>query len=397
MSVATRLLAGSLLALPAAAYAQGTEGPVPLGYPVSGLYIGAEGGFNVGGNENFKNASSNSLLTSLRSGISTPNLNVSRSIGAAAAGKVGYGFGNGLRVEVEGLYRGNSFKNASNGNRIGVGGNNASGSEQGYGPMFNVLYDFVGLTPWVVPYVGVGAGYQRAHLSNFAVSGPGVPGTLNPVLSSNDTRAAAAAQGIVGAALPIPSVPGLAVTAEYHILGMFGTRTYNAGLTFTTPGVAGAPVRASRLGTFQFGHQYNNTFLFGVRYNFGVTPPPPPAPAPVAAPAPAPARSYLVFFDWDRATLTDRARMIIREAAENSTHVQYTQIEVNGYTDTSGTPDYNMDLSIRRADAVKTELIRDGVPAMAITTEGFGETHLLVPTGPGVRELQNERVEILVR
>ena len=50
-----------------------------------------------------------------------------------------------------------------------------------------------------------------------------------------------------------------------------------------------------------------------------------------------PARSYLVFFDWDKATLTDRARQIIKEAADNSTHVQYTRIEVNGYTDTSGT------------------------------------------------------------
>ena len=73
----------------------------------------------------------------------------------------------------------------------------------------------------------------------------------------------------------------------------------------------------------------------GLRYTFG-QPPPPPAPAVV--PAAAPARSYLVFFDWDKATLTDRARQIIRDAADNSTRVQYTRIEVNGYTDTSGTP-----------------------------------------------------------
>jgi OOP family OmpA-OmpF porin len=33
-------------------------------------------------------------------------------------------------------------------------------------------------------------------------------------------------------------------------------------------------------------------------------------------------RSYLVFFDWDKATLTDRARQIGNEAADNSTHVQ---------------------------------------------------------------------------
>src|ERR671926_214993 len=112
------------------------------------------------------------------------------------------------------------------------------------------------------------------------------------------------------------------------------------------------------------------------------SPPPPPAPAPVAAPAPAPARSYLVFFDWDKATLTDRARAIVREAAENSTRVQYTRIEVNGYTDTSGTPQYNQRLSVRRAEAVAAELVRDGVPRNAITIQGFGETHLLVPTGP---------------
>ena len=69
-----------------------------------------------------------------------------------------------------------------------------------------------------------------------------------------------------------------------------------------------------------------------------------------------------MFFDWDKYNLTDRARQIIAEAAANSTKVQYTRIEVNGYTDTSGTPKYNLGLSIRRANAVKAELIKDGVP-----------------------------------
>ncbi len=370
-------------------------GPLPLGYPVTGLYIGAEGGFNLGGNELFKNLSSNALI--LRSGLSTPNLNVSRSIGAAAIGTIGFGFGNGLRAEVEFDYRGNSFKNPSGGSTGLIGARTtASGSEQLYGPMFNLLYDFNGLAPWIVPYVGLGGGYQRAHLSNFAAFVPGTVTALNPVLSSNDTRASPAAQGIIGAAIPVPDVPGLALTAEYRILGLFGTRTYNAGLTVTTPGIAAPAVRASSFGTFQFGHQYNNTFVFGIRYNFGVTPPPPPAPAPVAAPAPAPARSYLVFFDWDKATLTDRARQIIREAAENSTRVQYTRIEVNGYTDTSGSAAYNQRLSVRRAQNVAAELVRDGVPRNVIAIAGFGETHLLVPTGPGVREPQNRRVEIII-
>ena len=117
---------------------------------------------------------------------------------------------------------------------------------------------------------------------------------------------------------------------------------------------------------------------FGCGYTFG-QPPPPAAAARFRSRQPA--RSYLVFFDWDKATLTDRARQIIREAADNSTKVQYTRIEVNGYTDTSGTPRYNQGLSVRRARAVQAELVKDGVPANAITIQGFGETHLLVPTG----------------
>jgi outer membrane autotransporter protein len=132
----------------------------------------------------------------------------------------------------------------------------------------------------------------------------------------------------------------------------------------------------------------------GLRLTFGH---PRPVLPPVAAPALAAARSYLVFFDWDQATLTDRARQIISEAAANSAQVQYTRIEVNGHTDTSGSPRYNQGLSVRRAQAVAGELVRDGVPASAIAIRGFGQTNLLVPTSSGVREPQNRRVEIIVQ
>jgi OOP family OmpA-OmpF porin len=64
---------------------------------------------------------------------------------------------------------------------------------------------------------------------------------------------------------------------------------------------------------------------------------------------------------------------------------------------TSGKPAYNMQLSIRRAQNVAGELVRDGVPRAAISTHGFGETHLWVPTGQDVREPQNRRVEIIIR
>jgi outer membrane protein OmpA-like peptidoglycan-associated protein len=137
--------------------------------------------------------------------------------------------------------------------------------------------------------------------------------------------------------------------------------------------------------------------VVGVSFRFGSSPPPPPAPtpAPVAAPAPAPAQTYLVFFDWDKADLTPRATQIIAQAAADSKNQSVTTIEVNGYTDTSGTADYNQGLSLRRAKAVEAQLVTDGVPDSEITAQGFGDTHLLVPTGPGVREPQNRRVEIV--
>ena len=107
-----------------------------------------------------------------------------------------------------------------------------------------------------------------------------------------------------------------------------------------------------------------------------------------------------MFFDWDRSELTARAREIVAQAAQASTHVQTTRIEVNGYTDTSSIHGgargarYNQGLSIRRATSVKAELIRDGVPGTAIDIHGYGETRPLVAPGPNPRAPQNRRVEI---
>jgi iron complex outermembrane receptor protein len=142
-------------------------------------------------------------------------------------------------------------------------------------------------------------------------------------------------------------------------------------------------------------------FYYGrLAYNFGAPPKAPPQmpePAASAPPAIIPVRTYLVFFDWDRADLTDRARQIVAQAAQASTKVQTTKIEVNGYTDLSGTVPYNQKLSVRRAQTVKTELVRDGVAANEISIHGYGESNPLVPTAKGVREPQNRRVEIILR
>lgn len=365
MKLRSLLIAATIISAPGFVCAQPAQ-------PLSGLYIGAGAGLNWLQDEH---------LGSPGGGAAAGNL-ASRPGGVGVI-SLGYALDNGLRFEIEGDFRSNRF---SEGRDLGFPAA-AGGNERKYGPMFNVIYDFSRIfsAPYFNPYAGLGVGYQWAHLDNFHVYGVGG----FPLVTSNDTRGALAYQAIFGDAIPINSVPGLALTVEYRFMGM-AYRSYDVAVT----PAAGAP---TTFGKMKLGNDFNHAILIGLRYNFGQAAPPPPAPAPMAAPAPAPSRSYLVFFDWDKASLTDRARQIIHEAADNSTHVQYTRLEVNGYTDTSGTPAYNQGLSMRRAQAVAGELVRDGVPQGSISIQGFGETHLLVQTGPGVREPQNRRVEIIIR
>jgi OOP family OmpA-OmpF porin len=396
MQLRSALLAATILATPIAAVAQ----------PVTGLYVGVGAGVNITQKESInRQGVPVTLGLGTTTVLGTAGGNLSGSTGFAGVVSLGWGFGNGLRAEVEGFYRDNHNDNLSGGSSFGLFGTALGGgaNEQKYGGMVNLLYDFNHVAPWIVPYIGVGVGYaainEKWHFhNNFAVpagfftpiSPAFGPGSISA--SGESTEGSFAYQAILGAAIPLPKVlPGLAFTAEYRFFGTTGNRNY--GGTATAVSVTGA--RATSDAGISLGSSYNHSILLGLRYNFGVAPPPPPPPPP---PVVQPARSYLVFFDWDKYSLTDRARQIIREAAENSTKVQYTRIEVNGYTDTSGTAKYNLGLSIRRANAVKAELIKDGVPANAITTHGFGDdpAHLLVPTGPGVREPQNRRVEIII-
>jgi OmpA-OmpF porin, OOP family len=379
MKLRSTLLAATVLALPMAARAQMLSSP-----NLSGFYVGAGVGANYLQDEQIQIPPAPGTGGFGNTGGRNTGLKLRSDWGPVGLGYLGYELGNGLSLQVEGDIRNNKFRQLR-GFPASAGGN-----EKKYGAMANIVFDLAPYispyVPYLAPYFGVGVGYQWDKLSNLRVTS----GTGATLLTSNDRRGAFAYQAIIGTLFPL-GYTGLALTLEYRFMGQLA-RDFDVGLTPAATG--GAPI----FGKIRLANEFNHAALIGFRYTFGVTPPPPPpAPAPVAAPAPAPARSYLVFFDWDKATLTDRARMIIREAAENSRRVQYTQIEVNGYTDTSGRPSYNQRLSVRRAENVAAELVRDGVPRNVISIHGYGETHLLVPTGPGVREPQNRRVEIIIR
>ena len=307
-------------------------------------------------------------------------------IGGGGIIGIGYGFGNGFRVEIGPNIFYNPYKRFSLTSFPYQGGNlnTGHGAQFKYGPMVSGFYDFdVGLP--IIPYVGVGVGYERNNLS------PAVTGRVGGYYTKlGGSEGSFSYMGAVGFTLPIPSIPGLGATLEYRFMGLTGNQNYN----FTVIG-HGVSVQ----GKIKMGGEYDNIVTAGLRYQWNnpQPAPPAPAPAPMATPAPAPAKTYLVFFDWDKATLTPRATDIIAQAASDSKTQQTTTIAVNGYTDTSGTPTYNQGLSVRRANAVAAQLVADGVPSSEITAQGFGENDLLVQTGPGVREPQNRRVQIVLQ
>ena len=349
----TLLAAAAVVALPVLAQAQ----------PVSGLYLGAGvGGNYLQGTDATAKIDGEQLKDS-----------IDFSWGYVGVLSLGWGFGNGLRAEIEGNYRSNDVSDYKlGGTQKGPG---ATGTVTSYGVMANLLYDInIGnALGGITPYVGAGAGYIW---QDYTSAGSRVSKQVQDYY--NGTSGAFGGQAIAGLSLPISSIPGLALTAEYRFM-------MTAGHNLDSNTVNGSKLKADA-----DVDNMNHSLLVGLRYAFNAAPV-------VAAAAPvAAAKTYLVFFDWNKADLTDRARQIIGEAA-GARGTGVTRIEVNGFTDRSGSDQYNQGLSVRRANAVAAELVRRGVPRNEIMTRGFGEANPLVPTADGVREPQNRRVEIILK
>ena len=120
----------------------------------------------------------------------------------------------------------------------------------------------------------------------------------------------------------------------------------------------------------------------------------------IAASAPQPqhqTRTFTLFVDYDRATLSPEALAVVREAADAAKSGKNTRVTCTGHTDTTGSPNYNMELSLHRASKVKDALMREGLPAASIAVVGRGEEAPLVATGNDVRNPQNRRVEIVLQ
>jgi len=184
--------------------------------------------------------------------------------------------------------------------------------------------------------------------------------------------------------------PQWTVRAEYLYVDL-GSSSYTDGCT-TAPVCAGlVPAAAYHTSISNNEHVVRLAF----NYHFNAPPPPPPAPAAMPAPPPAAPKVFIVFFDWDKDTITKEGAAIIAQAADAYKSGAPVQLQVTGYTDRSGSPGYNQRLSERRANNVARALAALGVPREQMVVSGRGENDNRVPTAPGVREPQNRRVEII--
>ncbi|MDR3439980.1 OmpA family protein [Telmatospirillum sp.] len=352
MRIVTGILsAGLVIGIASAAQAQ-----------TDGWYAGVEAGPAVAPTIKFKDGSK--------------TWKENQDIGYAVLGQVGYGFGP-MRVEGELGWRSNdvdTVKQPFNG-ATGHGSLNASSA------MANAYYDFHNESRFT-PYLGVGAGGVDVSADKIRANG---------TTFSNKDHFAPAYQGIAGISYALDN--NLSLKADYHYLHT----------------VMGSLKEDPSYGSGKSKGDYtSHALLFGVTYKFGEPAKPAPAykPSPVAAPAPVPtpktvqaapiAKNYLVFFDFDKSNITPEGSKSIGQAAANAKANNATSISLTGYTDAAGSEKYNMALSLRRANAVKTHLVTLGIPANEISVVGKGKTDQLVPTADGVHEPQNRRVLIVL-
>ncbi|MCU1350138.1 MAG: OmpA/MotB domain protein [Acidobacteria bacterium] len=104
-----------------------------------------------------------------------------------------------------------------------------------------------------------------------------------------------------------------------------------------------------------------------------------------------------ILFDVDSSTLRGQSINTLNELANNFRQYPDELIDVEGHTDSTGTPSHNQMLSENRASSVRSYLVGQGVPSSRVSAVGYGETRPKSSNStPEGRQL-NRRVEIHVR
>lgn len=103
-----------------------------------------------------------------------------------------------------------------------------------------------------------------------------------------------------------------------------------------------------------------------------------------------------ILFDFDSASLRPESRTELRRFAENMRRNADTHLVVLGHTDSTGSVDYNMGLSRRRADAATNFLVMEGVDRSRIRADGRGPHEPVASNATDAGRQSNRRVEITI-
>ena len=118
---------------------------------------------------------------------------------------------------------------------------------------------------------------------------------------------------------------------------------------------------------------------------------------PALAALPKPPLQFILYFEHDSTDLTPKSQALLKKVLGMIRDRAPVDISVVGHTDTVGLKGYNYALSMRRARAVATILLGQGVDPSTLEISSHGKDNPLVPTGDQVPEPRNRRVEITVR
>jgi|SRR5450631_539707 outer membrane protein OmpA-like peptidoglycan-associated protein len=103
-----------------------------------------------------------------------------------------------------------------------------------------------------------------------------------------------------------------------------------------------------------------------------------------------------VLFDSGRAELNPGASRNLDQLVQFLTDHPARRVEIDGYTDSVGTESFNLNLSQRRADAVRYALITRGIDSSRIVSQGYGKDFAVATNSDSGGRQLNRRVEVVI-
>lgn len=103
-----------------------------------------------------------------------------------------------------------------------------------------------------------------------------------------------------------------------------------------------------------------------------------------------------VLFDVGKATLKPGAQRSLDRLAEFLQKYPERKVRIEGFTDDTGSAEANQELSRQRADAVRAELVRRGIPGDRVETVGYGPAFPIASNSTAAGRQQNRRVEVVI-